>query len=214
MWGETAGGSKQDIAPYKRVTGGETLPFVTLCLRLGRALWEDVMIDAVTAVSEVGTLGKPKASQRRWTNQDLWFHWLTESVPVTAYIQTACYMRKGNFYCLCSLSQGFSYWTEPTRLLFHSVHPLNTGSLSSLFSCRSFCSFVPLSSFWGLLRQAALISCFSTFGFTNLGKRHLAYSYVCFILFFSLPDLIKFASFSQFSPNWPPLLLFQLNKMT
>lgn len=43
----------------KRVTGGEALPFATLCLRLGSGLWEDVMLD--TDVSECGNAVEAKS---------------------------------------------------------------------------------------------------------------------------------------------------------
>ena len=43
----------------KRVTGGEALPFATLCLRLGSGLWEDVMLD--TEVSECGNTVEAKS---------------------------------------------------------------------------------------------------------------------------------------------------------
>ena len=108
----------------KRVTGGEALPFATLCLRLGGGLWEGVMLDA----QNVGTLWRPKVSQRRWADQELWFHWLAESTPATPWIQTACYVRKRNFYCL-GISARHSQ-TEEARLLFHNVPSSHMGSLS------------------------------------------------------------------------------------
>lgn len=145
-----------------------------------------------------GTLWRPKVSQRRWADQELWFHWLAVSTPATPWSRLL--VMKEETSTVWASQPDFQ--TEETRLLLHNVHyhtwvPFPLVRLSKLLWLSFRLRLLSLTLL-GLPAYPASQSLRSLIWKTVFG------------LFISIfYSFYSFSRLSQFFPlNWPPLLLF------